>query len=387
MSPSGVTVDSVVGRCAAAFRPAVRTQIGAEVEWLVYDRRDRSVAVAAATTERVAAGVLPAGGRVTVEPGGQLELSTLPFPGPGELVAAVEADARVLIERFDAAALELVPLGLDPIRSPLRSLNVERYAAMESYFARYTPPGVDMMTRTAALQLNVDVGPDPAETWRRAHVMIPLLAATFANSPTTDGSSFAPVSHRQQIWSATDPSRTRPVGPEMSDWSRYVLDAFVMLRLDGDGSAVVTEHRRTLREHLASGDTLSVDEVELHLTTMFPPVRPRGHLEFRMLDSVPATGRAAAIAVVWTLLTDVLVSDELLAIPASVADAHTVAIERGLDDATLRRAAIDVLDLVASRWVIECPDLAEACRLWRERVESRLLGTSVAELLVPERLD
>jgi glutamate--cysteine ligase len=385
MNPSGVTVDSVVERCTAAFSPAVHTQIGAEVEWLVYDRHDRSVAVSAATTARVAAGPLAAGGRVTVEPGGQLELSTLPFPGPGELVAAVEADTRVLIERFDAAALQLVPLGLDPIRPPLRSLDVERYAAMESYFARYSPPGVDMMTRTAALQLNVDVGPDPAESWRRAHAMIPLLAATFANSPTTDGGSFAPVSHRQRIWSGTDPSRTRPVGREMSEWSRYVLDAFVMLRLDGEGSAIATEHRQTLREHLAAGEVLSVDEIELHLTTMFPPVRPRGHLEFRMIDSVPAAGRAAAIAVVWTLLTDHLVSDEILAIQASVADAPTVAIERGLDDATLRRAAIDVLDLVASRWVDECPNLAEACRLWRERVESRRLGT-MAELLVPEQL-
>lgn len=387
MSRSRATVDSVVERGTAAFRSAVRTQIGAEVEWLVYDRRDRSVAVAAATTARVAAGQLPAGGRITVEPGGQLELSTLPFPGPGELVAAVEADTRVLIERFDAAALELVPLGLDPIRPPLRTLYVERYAAMESYFARYSPPGIDMMTRTAALQLNIDVGPDPAETWRRAHVIIPLLAATFANSPTTDGSSFAPVSHRQRIWSATDPSRTRPVGPEMSDWSRYVLDAFVMMRLDADGRAVATEHRRTLREHLASGDTLSVDEVELHLTTMFPPVRPRGHLEFRMLDSVPAAGRAAAIAVVWTLLTDDLLSDELLAIRASVADAPTAAMVSGLDDATLRRAATDVLDLVASRWAADCPDLADACSLWRERVESRRLATSVAEVVVPEQLD
>jgi hypothetical protein len=82
-----------------------------------------------------------------------------------------------------------------------------------------------------------------------------------------------------------------------------------------------------------------------------------------------------------------VVNDAFLAIQASLADAHTVAIARGLDDATLRQGATDVLDLVASRWVSECPDLAEACRRWRERVESRRPGTSMAEVLVPEQLD
>ena len=71
----------------------------------------------------------------------------------------------------------------------------------------------------------------------------------------------------------------------------------------------------------------------------------------------------------------------------SVTDACTVAVERGLDDATRRRAATDVLDLAALRWVADCPDLADACSLWRERVESRRVGTSVAELVAPEQLD
>ena len=93
----------------------------------------------------------------------------------------------MLANRFADHGLALVPLGLDPIREPVRTLDVERYQDMERHFLDVSPSGVRMMNLTASLQLNIDFGPEPARTWQRANAVAPLLAAAFANSPTTDG--------------------------------------------------------------------------------------------------------------------------------------------------------------------------------------------------------
>ncbi|MDX2380960.1 MAG: glutamate-cysteine ligase family protein, partial [Acidimicrobiia bacterium] len=282
-----------------AFRPSEHVRIGAEIEWLVYRRDDLSAPVTAAETATAAAGVLPAGGTVTVEPGGQLEVSTRPFDAPEPLLAAIAVDAAVLVDRFARHGLALVNLGYDPIRAPLRTLEVARYIEMDRYFRARSPAGVRMMNATASLQLNVDFGPDPERTWKRAHAIAPVLLAAFANSPTPDGSSFRAASERQRVWDAIDPCRTA-FGPlELDAWADYVLDAQVMIR----GGRAQTEDL-SMRAWLASDDPPTLADVEFHSTTLFPPVRPRGFLELRMIDAAAPDARTTAIAVVWALLTD-----------------------------------------------------------------------------------
>ena len=94
------TPADVAERAAAAFRPSHRVRIGAEVEWLVYRPSDPAEPVPAAVTSAASAGPLPAGGTVTIEPGGQVELVTRPAPDAATLVAAIETDTGVLVERF-----------------------------------------------------------------------------------------------------------------------------------------------------------------------------------------------------------------------------------------------------------------------------------------------
>lgn len=379
MSSPRATEGDVAARTRAAFAPSDRVRIGAEVEWLVYDRTEPTREVTAPETAATAAGPLPADGAVTIEPGGQLELVTVPAAGPRALVEAIEADTAVLVERFARAGLQLVPLGLDPVRPPRRTLDVARYEAMERYFAERTPAGLRMMNLTASLQLNIDFGPDPAATWRRAHAFAPVLTAAFANSPTVDGSTFAPVSHRQQIWNATDPSRTRPVGEEPDDWHRYVLDAQVMLRGSTPSTVEPARGASTFEDWLRGDDPPTIEELDIHVTTLFPPLRPRGFLELRMIDAVPADGRAAAIATVWSLLTDADAAD--IATRACREVTWEVATEAGLRDEATRAAATEVLGIVATKLGHEEPELGRAAAAWCDRIETGEVAGTIDELL------
>ena len=375
------THTDVASRASAAFRPSEVIRIGAELEWLVYRAPDPTRAVPASETAAVAAGALPAGGSITVEPGGQLELATLPAPRPAELIEAIDTDAGVLAKRFAAHDLTLVPIGLDPIRPARRTLDVGRYEAMERHFAAVSPAGLEMMNRTASLQLNIDFGPDPDAMWRRAHALAPLLSAAFANSPTTDGVAFAPVSHRQQIWTATDPSRTRPVGTAPDNWHRYILDAHVIPRSDTEPAADASPGPRSFAAWLDSAAPPTAHDLDTHITTLFPPVRPRGYLELRMLDALPRTGRAAAIATVWTLLTDPDAGAAADQPGTDPTDAWHVATTLGLADSTTRAAGARLLRIAAAHLEPTQPQLTDACDQWREHVEAATPATSIAELL------
>ncbi len=374
------THADVAQRAATAFRPSDEVRIGAEVEWLVFHRADPTLPVPAPEAAEVAIGPLPAGGTVTIEPGGQVELVTVPAPDATALITAIETDTDVLSARFAAYDLILVPLGLDPIRPARRTLDAPRYNAMEQYFATHSPAGIDMMTRTASLQLNIDFGPNPDRTWHLAHHLAPLLSATFANSPTSDGADFQPTSRRQQIWAATDRSRTQPVGATPSAWHRYILDAKVMLRHGKEGIQRSSDSL-TFAESLASEHPPTQADLDLHLTTLFPPLRPRGYLELRMLDALPRHGRAAAIATVWTLLTDTGLGREAIEMCTTLVNPWDVVTSHGLQDAAVCDAARGLLSLVTDRLRTANPQLAQACDLWTERLAPDAGPHTVDELL------
>jgi glutamate--cysteine ligase len=374
------THADVAQRAAAAFRPSNQVRIGAEVEWLVFHRADPTRLVPASQAAAVAAGPLPAGGTITIEPGGQVELGTLPASDVATLISAIETDAAVLSARFAAHDLTLVPLGLDPIRPARRTLDAPRYIAMEQYFATHSPAGIDMMTRTASLQLNIDFGPNPDRTWHLAHNLAPLLAATFANSPTANGVDFQPISRRQQIWAAIDRSRTQPVGDTPSTWHRYILDANVMLH-HGEQGIQPSPDSHTFAESLASKHPPTQADLDLHLTTLFPPFRPRGYLEVRMIDALPRDGRAAAIAAVWALLTDSALEREAIEMCTTLINPWSVVTSDGLQDAAVRDTARSLLGLVADRLRKRNPQLAQACDRWTTHLAADTGPLTIDELL------
>ena len=145
------------------FKTGPPGKVGVELEWLVRDGRDPGLRVdqqrvAAALAGLGAPGALPGGGRLTTEPGGQVEISSAPAEGLGPCVDITCRDLAALRHAVLPAGLCLTGEGLDPLRSPHRVLEVPRYAAMEEFFNRAGPWGRLMMCSTASVQVCLDAG-------------------------------------------------------------------------------------------------------------------------------------------------------------------------------------------------------------------------------------
>lgn len=317
------------------FKTGPPGRVGVELEWLVKDGHDPALPVdqqrvAAALARLDVPGALPGEGRLTTEPGGQVELSSAPAPGLGGCVSAAANDLSVLRGALRPVGLRLVGQGMDPIRPPRRVLNKPRYVAMEQFFDRGGPWGRIMMCSTASVQVCVDAGtegPGPAGyrwRWHLVHAIGPVLVAAFANSPLRVGSPTGWKSTRQAIWSRIDPSRTRaPANAEpsagggrgngwpghtdpRSAWVSYALDAEVMCVRQPGAPCWDAPAGLTFRDWLrgAGERRPTADDLTYHLSTLFPPVRPQGHLELRMIDAQASDGWIVPTAVVSALVDD-----------------------------------------------------------------------------------
>jgi glutamate--cysteine ligase len=304
--------DHVRRHCFTPSGPPGR--VGVEVELLTMAAGDPSHRPQAAALFSAVDGLaLPGGGRVTVEPGGQVELSSAPHAGPAAAIEATEAGLAALHAALAGAGIATAAIGLDPFRSHRRVVENPRYDAMEAYFAGDGGAGLAMMCSTASVQVNLDLGDTGGlpRRWRAAHAIGPVLVAAFANSPLAAGVPTGARSSRQQIWGALDPSRTAPAVsplPPADAWARYALAARVML-VRGERGAPYRAVREALPFARWMADGLdgsypTIGDFAYHLTTLFPPVRPKGWLELRMIDALPAPWWQVAVAVTTALLDD-----------------------------------------------------------------------------------
>jgi glutamate--cysteine ligase len=347
-------------------------KLGIEVELFVIDRNDRqripgpdelrevlgagpTVDTWLPSTER-----LPGGSRLTFEPGGQLELSGPPLPGLAAVISAMRSDIAEISRRLATAGLAVRGGGLEAVRSPYRWVHGQRYDAMAAHFRRCGPQseraGAVMMTATAALQINLDAGgdaQDAQERWRRAHVLAPTLAAMFASSPVLSGRPTGAASGRLTAWQSLDPCRTAPVanpaGVSAGEaWARYALSASVFLVPDVDGGHPAPSPF-TLGEWIddpgLAGRVVTSSDIDYHLTTLFPPIRPRGFVELRYLDGQDLEHWPVAVAVVAALHDDPAVAPAANEVCAGVAGHWQSAAKVALADPELARAARDLSEL------------------------------------------
>lgn len=388
---------------ASGYLPGV-ARVGVEVESLVQGAAGPAADVAFETVRSAVEtlGPLPGGSRVTFEPGGQVEISSPPADGPAAACAATAADLDALRAAVGGIGGELSGCGLDPIRPPRRALISPRYDAMEAYFdhavARRPPaggflanPGRTMMCSTASVQVNVDYGADVARAWHLAHDLGPVLVAAFANSPLALGSPTGWRSARVANWWALDPPRTLPVEPAppafrpvngsgptavAAQVTAYVLDAPVMLRRDGDHRCLPICRPVPFGAWLADGlDGVhpSLSDLEYHLTTLFPPVRPRGWLEFRMIDRIPDPWWPVPVAAAAVLVAHPEVARRAYPDLAATRGLWLEAARSGLGNPVLARAAARCLGLVAEA-LDDTPaeqDLAGLVRAYAERYTDR----------------
>jgi glutamate--cysteine ligase len=349
--------DHVFGTASSAPLPdaVARHSVGIELEYLTA-YRSATERLATDQADALVADLcpLPGGSRVTVEPGGQLELSSARFDRLPDALAAVGGDLFLLDRACAERRIELVALGADPVRAPHRVLDAPRYEAMEQFFDGDNRAGRTMMCNTASIQVNIGLGPaeSVADRWHLANALCPTLIATFANSPLADGGPSGWQSTRQRAWWMLDPSRAAPPCPDRDPvdcWLDYALDARVMLiRLD-DGYAPVPG-RLTFGRWFAEGHELgwpTLEDFAYHLTTLFPPVRPRGWFELRVLDALPTPFWQVACLLVHTLLTDPSVAAEARTAVAGTERLWVDAAQLGLGHPALERSARAVFALAA----------------------------------------
>lgn len=335
---------------------------------------------------------LPCGSAVTVEPGGAVELSGPPQDGVVAAIGAMNNDQAVLRTAFANAGLGLVFLGADPLRSPTRVNPGARYRAMEQFFAasHSGEAGAAMMTSTAAVQVNVDAGPKSgwAARVRLAHALGPTMIAIAANSPMLGGDFTGWVSTRQRVWGAMDSARCGPIlgasGDEPgADWARYALKAPVMLV--NNPEAVPVTHWVPFTDwvdgrELLGGRRPTIADLDYHLTTLFPPVRPRRWLEIRYLDSLPDSLWAAVAFTLVTLLDDPAAADRAAEAVEPVATAWDTAARLGLRDRRLFAAANQCVAIAAERTPAELTDAMQ--RLLDNVARGRCPGDEFADQVV-----
>jgi glutamate--cysteine ligase len=331
------------------FKTGPPLLVGTELEWLVTfaDRPGDEVPLDLLRRLLDELDPPPNGSSITFEPGGQLELSSAARPGASACWEALAADVAHVHEPLTEAGLALLPTAVDPVRVPRRQLRHPRYDAMEAYFtavgATHAPV---MMNSTAATQVNLDIGGSPAEAfrrWRLLHDVGPAMVAAFANSPVHAGEQSGWKSTRQHVWQSLEAARTGAPGPG-SPWhafADYALDARIMLRRrEGDDWSVVPGPTfRDWVEGRVGTDPPTEDDLAYHLTTLFPPVRPRGWLEVRYLDAQPLEWWPVPMAVLSALTDDADAASTASAACADVTDAWDTAARDGLDDPALAAAA------------------------------------------------
>jgi glutamate--cysteine ligase len=402
-----LSVDDAYARShEAALRPSVIGPVGLEVENHLVDLDSVADRVPWDRVGLIPGTIGSTAGRcaVTLEPGGQLELSGPPVSRIEATVADLCDDSDRARQALGELRLGLAPAGADPLRPPRRVNPKPRYRAMEQHYAatgRAAPAAV-MMNSTAALQVNLEAGPMAGwpERVARAHRLGPTMVAISASSRWLCGRDTGWKSARQRAWAGLDPRACGPV-PDCvaadpaadcaldpaSAWARFALRAPVaFVRTGGDDVAAVGAsvpfERWASGEVRLGGRQPTAADLDVHLTTLFPPVRLRGYLELRYLDMTASRWWPAIAAVATTLMDDPVAADMATEATERAAQRWTEAARDGLGDDVLADSARRCLAIAAARapagLAPEVGDLAELVESGRSPGD--LLAQRIAEI-------
>ncbi len=384
------------------FKHGPPRTVGIELEFLIHRDVDPPEHLAPDKLHRLHEEIRtrPLRSNFTVEPGGQVELSSLPADQVSGAIADLETDLAVLSATVQRHGARLVGTGLDSLPQPPRFLREPRYAAMEEYFDRTGRAGRMMMRSSASVQVNLEAartgaGPgDLLRRWDLLHAIGPALSAAFgrpSGHPAADPRLRGYRLLRQGIWRTLDPKRCHapvPGGGEtlQEAYTRWVLDAplLAVQRLDRPWTA---PRDLTFRQWLREGVRAVPDagpptlkDLKFHLTTLFPPVRARGHLEVRYLDAQPGPWWRVAAGVVAALAEDDRAADAALAASEPVRDEWELAAREGLADPRILRAARTLLDEAAQALERDgLPDLAARAGEYLDQVALAPFPTNFKE--------
>jgi glutamate--cysteine ligase len=253
------------------------------------------------------------GANITLEPGGQIELSGSPLATLEDVRREAEDYYAALKSVTASLGIGILAAGFHPEwrREDIHRMPKERYGIMAPYMEKVGQYGVDMMLRTCGVQINLDFSSeaDMVKKYRVALGLQPVMTALLANSSRVEGKDSGYISFRSHVWTDTDPARTgvpRFVFEDGMGFSRYIdwaLDVpmYFIIR-DGHYINVAGQSFRDfMMGHLSGhkGVFPDLEDWHDHLTTLFPEVRLKTYLELRGMDSVDAP-LVHAMTAFWT---------------------------------------------------------------------------------------
>jgi len=249
---------------------------------------------------------------ITLEPGGQLELSGDLLGDLHQTCNEVNAHLAEVKSLAEPMGLGFLGLGFHPSakRDEIPWMPKQRYRIMRAHMPRVGSLGLDMMKRTCTVQVNLDFSSeqDMVDKFRASLALQPIATALFANSPFVEGKPSGYLSYRSHIWTDTDPYRTGQL-PFVFD-SDFGFERYVEWMLDVPMYFVRREGRfidaagQSFRDFLAGrlpalpGEYPTLADWEDHLTTAFPEVRLKKYLEMRGADGGPWK-RLCALPALW----------------------------------------------------------------------------------------
>ena len=263
------------------------------------------------------------GGAISLEPGGQFELSGAPLDDVHQTRAELDAHFAALAPIRERLGVEFLDLGMSSLwrldETPV--MPKQRYGIMLRYMPEVGRLGLDMMFRTSTVQTNIDFASeaDMVAKLRLALSLQPLFTALFANSPFSDGKPNGFLSMRSQIWTETDPARTGMLpfvferGMGFERYVDYALDVpmYFVKRGDVYYDVAGASFRDLLVGKLPRlpGELATISDWANHLSTIFPEVRLKRYMEMRGADVGPRAHILAFTALCAGLFYDREASD------------------------------------------------------------------------------
>lgn len=252
------------------------------------------------------------GGAISLEPGGQFELSGAPLDNLHQTCSETHAHMAQVREIAEPLGIEFLGLGASPkwtlAETPV--MPKSRYEIMAAYMPTVGTRGLDMMFRTATVQVNVDYGdePDMVAKMRASLALQPIATALFANSPLLSGKPTGRLSERSEIWLDTDNRRSGMIpfvfhpGYGFETYVEWALDVpMYFVKRDRYYRATDVTFRQymggALKDRVPNGMP-TMGDWDNHLSTLFPEVRMKRYLEMRGADS-GATRRILALPAFW----------------------------------------------------------------------------------------
>ena len=362
-----VTVQDMVSWIASGETAPDHQKIGTEHEKFLFHRSDCSPvayegdAGVGALLERLLTEIGPGaepimekgkiigivdadGGAVTLEPGGQLELSGAPLENLHQTCRETGRHLRHMRAAADPLDIGMLGLGYHPTarREDISFMPKGRYRIMSRHMPKVGTLGLDMMLRTCTVQVNLDYADeaDMRRKFRTSLALQPVATALFANSPFKDGAPSGMVSTRAHAWTDTDAARSGVPACVFDEyfgyeqWLDYILDVPMYFLHRGDDYIDVAG--KSFRDYMDGmlpgfeGQLPTMADFKDHITTAFPEVRLKQFLEMRGADG-GAWDNICALPAFWVGL---LYDDE------SLAGAEALAAGLGPDDVMESRLSV-----------------------------------------------